>query len=67
MLINNTYPNLKVIKIKPESIWQNCMPPEARNCLNITRFWHTSPVATPIPCSFRALLISKVRFFYEID
>ena len=41
------------------------MPPEARNCLNITRFWQTSPVATPIPCSFRALLISKVRFFYK--
>ena len=26
-----------------------CMPPLCRNCLNITRFWHISPVATPIP------------------
>ena len=29
--------------------WQNCMAPDTRNCLNITRFWQHSPVATPTP------------------
>lgn len=31
------------------SIWQYCMALAFRNCLNITLFWHISPVATPIP------------------
>lgn len=38
------------------SIWQNCIAPVLRNCLKMTRFWHCSPVATPIPSGFNACL-----------
>ena len=31
--------------------WQYCIAPDMRNCLNITLFWHASPVATPVPAS----------------
>ena len=32
-----------------ESIWQKSIASACRNCLNITRLWAASPVATPIP------------------
>src|SRR5918992_338297 len=37
------------------SIWQTPIPPACRNCLNITRFWQCSPVATAIGATARAI------------
>ena len=34
---------------EPATTWQNSIGRAWRNCLNITRFWQCSPVATPIP------------------
>ena len=40
------------------SIWQNCIAPACRNCLNRMRFWQCSPVATPMPSGCRAFAIA---------
>lgn len=42
------------------SIWQTSTAPEASSCLKITRFWHISPVATPI---FRGLRASRIALW----
>ncbi len=40
------------------SIWHTSMAWDARSCLKITRFWHISPVATPIPKGNKASRIA---------
>src|ERR1051325_8647539 len=37
------------------SIWQKLIAPACMSCLNITRFWQCSPVATPIGSIARAM------------
>src|SRR5205823_10997217 len=37
------------------SIWQNRIAPACISCLNMTRLWHCSPVATPIGAIARAI------------
>lgn len=49
------------------SIWQYCMALAFKNCLNITRFWHISPVATPIPSGTSACKRSNKLFFFKIS
>ena len=40
---------------RQESIWQNRIAPACISCLKITRFWHISPVATPMGATPRAI------------
>ena len=36
---------------RQESTWQKSSAPACMSCLKITRFWHISPVATPMPAA----------------
>lgn len=40
--------------MRAESIWQNSKAFTCKNCLNIIRFMHISPDATPIPSGLSA-------------
>lgn len=55
LAINSTARTSLTPPILHASIWQTSMAPEARNCLNMTLFWHISPVATPMPSGARAV------------